>query len=85
MNAQPVPATRAVDPILQQLTQRLGAAQGAQAQVFASHFFKRVSDEDIAARSPDSWTAVVAGPVRLHPRAQARHAARAGVQSDAGA
>jgi glutamate dehydrogenase len=61
MNAQPVPATRAVDPILQQLKQRLGAAQGAQAQVFASHFFKRVSEEDIATRSPESWTSVVAG------------------------
>src|ERR1700684_3238696 len=61
MNAQPIPATRAVDPILQQLKQRLGAAQGAQAQVFASHFFKRVSDDDIATRSPESWTSVVAG------------------------
>ena len=61
MNAQPVSASSAVDPILQQLKQRLGAAQGAQAQVFASHFFKRVSEEDIAARSPESWTSVVAG------------------------
>jgi glutamate dehydrogenase len=61
MNAQPASALSAVDPILQQLKQRLGAAHGAQAQVFASHFFKRVSEEDIATRSPESWTAVVAG------------------------
>jgi len=61
MNAQPIPAASAVDPILQQLKQRLGAAQGAQAQVFASHFFKRVSDEDIASRPVEAWTAVIAG------------------------
>jgi glutamate dehydrogenase len=61
MNAQPIPAASAVDPILQQLKQRLGAAQGAQAQVFACHFFKRVSDEDIASRPVEAWTAVIAG------------------------
>ncbi|MEP6483347.1 MAG: NAD-glutamate dehydrogenase domain-containing protein, partial [Rudaea sp.] len=61
MNAQPTAASTAVDPILHHLKQRLDPAQGAQAQDFASHFFKRVSEEDIASRSPEIWTALIAG------------------------
>ncbi len=61
MNAQPISASNAVDPILHQLRQRLGGALGAQATMFASHFFKRVSDEDIASRPLETWTSVVAG------------------------
>ena len=60
MNAQPIPAANAVDPILHQLKQRLGGALGAQATMFASHFFKRVSDEDIVSRPVETWTSVIA-------------------------
>ncbi|HEX6832463.1 MAG TPA: NAD-glutamate dehydrogenase domain-containing protein, partial [Rudaea sp.] len=61
MNAQPIAATSVVEPILQQIKQRLGAAQSAQAQAFANHFFKRVGADDLAARPPESWTALVLG------------------------
>jgi glutamate dehydrogenase len=61
MNAQPLPATSVVDAILQQIKERLGSAQSAQAQTFATHFFKRVSADDIAARSPESWAGLVIG------------------------
>jgi glutamate dehydrogenase len=61
MNAQPQPATNAVDSILHQLKAKLGPAQGAQAQTFASHFLRRVSDEDIAAHPAEAWVALLSG------------------------
>ena len=61
MNAQPQPAMNAVDPILQQLKAKLGPAQGAQAQAFASHFLRRVSADDIATRPAEAWVALLSG------------------------
>ncbi|HET8940417.1 MAG TPA: NAD-glutamate dehydrogenase, partial [Rudaea sp.] len=59
MNTHADAATPVVDLVLQQLKDRLGAAQCAQAQKFARHFFKRVSSDDLASRSVEDWTAMM--------------------------
>jgi glutamate dehydrogenase len=61
MSANPLPATSAADAILQQIQARLGAAQSRDAQVFASHFLRRVTDDDIAARPVESWVGLILG------------------------
>ena len=59
MNAQPISASTAADTVLQQIAQRVGPAQGAQA--FATHFLKRVSADDLAARPADEWSGMILG------------------------
>jgi glutamate dehydrogenase len=59
MSANPIAATPAADAILQQIQARLGAAQSRDAQVFASHFLRRVTADDIAARPVDSWVGLI--------------------------
>src|SRR6185437_12357943 len=59
MNAQTIPAPSAADSILQQVMQRLGSAPSA--QVFATHFLRRISADDLAARSVDDWTGMIRG------------------------
>ncbi|MGA9334073.1 MAG: NAD-glutamate dehydrogenase, partial [Rudaea sp.] len=59
MNAHVDAPTSVVDLVLQQLKQRLGSAQSAQAQGFATHFFRRVSADDLAARPVEDWVALL--------------------------
>ncbi|MEO8803805.1 MAG: NAD-glutamate dehydrogenase domain-containing protein [Rudaea sp.] len=59
MNAQVDAATPVVDLVLQQLKQRIGSAQSAQAVGFATHFFRRVSADDLASRSAEDWVALM--------------------------
>jgi glutamate dehydrogenase len=61
MNAIPNAAPSAADAILQQIQSRLGAAQSREAQAFASHFLRRVSADDLAARPVETWTNLVLG------------------------
>jgi len=61
MNAIANSAPSAADAILQQIQSRLGPAQAREAQVFASHFLRRVSQDDLAARPPETWAALVLG------------------------
>src|ERR1700733_12653223 len=61
MSASPAVASSPVDAILQQIQSRLGPTQSREAQVFASHFFRRVSADDIAARPLDQWVGLVLG------------------------
>jgi glutamate dehydrogenase len=61
MNANPIAAAAPADSILQQIMQRLGTAQGAQAHAFAQHFFKRVSADDLAGRPVEAWSAMAVG------------------------
>jgi len=59
MNAQTIPAPSAADSILQQITQRLGPTPNA--QTFATHFLRRISADDLAARSVDDWAGMIRG------------------------
>jgi glutamate dehydrogenase len=59
MNAQVIPAPSATDSVLQQIMQRLGPSQSA--QMFASHFFKRVTSEDLLARPAEDWAGMMQG------------------------
>jgi len=60
MNASLAPApSAAATSILQQIQQRLGPAQSAQA--FASHFLRRVSADDLAARPAEDWAGMILG------------------------
>ncbi len=61
MNAKLEPAGTLVDAILAELQPHLSGAQRQQAQVFVSQFFRRVSEDDIAARAPASWASLVRG------------------------
>ena len=61
MNAIANAAPSAADAILQQIQSRLGPAQAREAQVFASHFFRRVSADDLASRPVEAWTGLVLG------------------------
>ena len=60
MSANPLAATTA-DPIVQQIQARLGAAQSREALAFASHFFRRVGADDLAARTPEIWVSLILG------------------------
>src|SRR5882724_643654 len=59
MNAKPLATTTVADTVVQQIQARLGPAQGKQAQVFASHFFRRISTDDIAARPIETWGGMI--------------------------
>ena len=61
MNANPAPEDATVDAILAQLQSRVTAAQAPQARTFASHLLRRVSAEDLAGRSAESWAAITLG------------------------
>jgi glutamate dehydrogenase len=61
MSASPAVASSPVDAILQQIQSRLGATQSREALAFASHFFRRVSADDIAARPLEQWVGLVLG------------------------
>ncbi|MEO8672579.1 MAG: NAD-glutamate dehydrogenase domain-containing protein [Tahibacter sp.] len=50
--------TPAVEAVLQDLKGRLTAARFKEAQVFATHFLKRVADEEMAARPVTEWSAL---------------------------
>ncbi len=61
MNAKPLVATTVTDTVVQQIQARLGPAQSKQAQAFASHFFRRISADDIAARPVEAWVGMILG------------------------
>jgi glutamate dehydrogenase len=61
MNAKLAPADTTIDAILAELQPHLSAAQNTQARVFVTQFFKRVSDDDIAVRSAETWAALIRG------------------------
>ncbi|HZP66996.1 MAG TPA: NAD-glutamate dehydrogenase domain-containing protein [Rudaea sp.] len=61
MSALPHAAGSVADAILAEIESRLGPSQSRDALAFASHFFRRVTAEDIAARSPESWASLVLG------------------------
>ena len=53
-------ATR-VEVVLELLKTRLSAPRFAEAQIFVTQFFKRIPQEDVAARTPNDWAALVLG------------------------
>ena len=55
MSAVAQAADTPADAVLRQIQTRLGAAQSRDAQVFATHLLRRVSPEELAARSPQAW------------------------------
>ena len=61
MNAKLAPADATLDSILALLQPQLSAAQNQQARVFVTHFLKRVAEDDIAARTPETWAALLRG------------------------
>jgi glutamate dehydrogenase len=61
MNAKLLPSGSTVDSVLALLQPTLGAAQNQQARVFVTHFFKRVAEDDIAARPAETWAALLRG------------------------
>ena len=61
MNAKLVPADIAVDSVLAVLQPTLSAAQNQQVRLFVGHFFKRVAEDDIAARPTETWAALLRG------------------------
>jgi glutamate dehydrogenase len=63
MNAQPISASPAADSILQQIVQRVGPAQNAQA--FATHFLRRVSADDLVGRPVEDWAGMILGLIEF--------------------
>jgi len=61
MSAQPSVAATDVAAVLDQLAQRVAAAQVPQAQAFAAQLLKRMAPEDLAARSAETWAALALG------------------------
>jgi len=61
MNAIATAAPSAAAAILQQISNRLGPVQARDAQTFASHFFRRVSADDLGSRPVETWASLVIG------------------------
>src|SRR5262252_982580 len=61
MSAQPSVAATDVAAVLDHITPKVPAAQSSQAQAFAAHLFRRVSAEELATRSADTWAALALG------------------------
>jgi glutamate dehydrogenase len=61
MSAQPAVPAPSLAAVLEQISARLGAAQSAQAQAFASHLFRRVDSDDLGSRGAAAWAALALG------------------------